>query len=551
MAEPENDRGWLSGPGFWLALGIVALVALSEHLAFNRIFQVDEFQYVFTARLLATKQTASYFASANLMLLGPMTWIAGAIDRAGLLMRVERLPFLALFWLNLCLIVRCAGIPLRSKKGLFALLLASTLAPLWDYGFEIRHENPMLTAILLAWSFARPLIPDRKRRLYAVGALAVIAQFIAFKAFVYAVPIVAFGIAAAWLYDRRALWKCVAETAAGALGGSIVALAIHWLAGTWSFFTNETKGLSSAVMQGVTRFSPFFALQRLPRQTPVLLIAIACGLTIAFRHARWKEFASRDSLLPEAYLVAVGLGAILVNPTPFPYNLLIPVSQAAILCLRMNPLEWSPHRLWKPALALLLVIHFGAWLLATSRHLYMTNAHQTELASLAEEMTDPKLHCVLDGVGMVSTRHPPNRYWLITFLTINWFKNGTFPPFRAQLAEGHTPIVIPNYRITWLPIADRRYIAEHYLPLAGDFLVAGTALKSQWDCPVAGRYFLSNDAAIDGQLRQHGPIVLTRGPHTFGLPAGQKGYVVWLGPTLEFPPAVSRGDVTRVLVNWY
>jgi len=551
MAEPENDTGWLSGPTFWLALGIVALVALSEHLAFNRIFQVDEFQYVFTARLLATKQTASYFASANLMLLGPMTWIAGAIDRAGLLMRVERLPFLALFWLNLCLIVRCAGIRLRSKQGLFALLLVSTLAPLWDYGFEIRHENPMLTAILLAWSFARPLTENGKRRLYLAGALAVIAQFIAFKAFVYAVPVVAFGMAAAWLHDRRPLWKVIAGTVAGALGGLALALTAHWLAGTWSFFSNETKGLTNAVVQGVTRFSPIFTLARLPGQTPVLLIAIACGLVIAFRHARWKEFASRDSLLPEAYLVAVGLGALLVNPTPFPYNLLIPVSQAAILCLRLNPLPWSSHRLWRPALASLLIIHFATWFISTSRHLYMTNAHQTELASLAEEMTDPNIHCVLDGVGMVSTRHPPNRYWLIHTLTINWFRNGTFPPFRAQLAEGHTPIVIPNYRITWLPLEDRRYIAEHYVPLAGDFLVAGTALKSQWDCPVTGRYFLSNDTMIDGQLRLHGPIFLAKGLHTFDVAAGQKGYVIWLGPTLEFPPAVSRGDVSRVLVNWY
>src|SRR5512133_237289 len=96
-------------PALWAFLALIALLAFSEYLALNRIFQVDEFENVFTARLLATREARHFLVGAQVMLLGPMMWLAGHIDRAALLMRSERLLYLALFWVNLALIVRCAG----------------------------------------------------------------------------------------------------------------------------------------------------------------------------------------------------------------------------------------------------------------------------------------------------------------------------------------------------------------------------------------------------------------------------------------------------------
>lgn len=528
--------------GTLLALaGLVALIAFSEHLAFNRIFQVDELEGVFTARLLATHHLQDYSAAAGLMHMGPMRWIAGSTDRSALMLRMERLLFFPLFWLNLCLIVRCAGFRLRSQDGLIALLLVATLAPLWDYGFEIRHETPLLTAMLLAWSAARPLAADAKRRLFVVGFLCVIAQFVAHKAFAYMLPIALFALVAAKLDEKRAVWRAAAALVTGAACGLAIALLIHWSSGTWSEYSSDVKGLAGAAMTTV-RFSALPTLARLLWQSPLLLIAVVGAVGYALTRFR-QPVTSRDSLLPELAFLAGALVAIFANPTPFPYNLVLVVPQAAILCLRLRPLvsRYSTPA-WRVLLAILFIVHVVFWLNSTRRHLVMSNARQLALATVAEELTDPKLHRVLDGAALVPTRFPPGRYWLIHTFTIQQFRSGAYPSIRSQLAEGRTPVIIPNYRINALPPEDHQFISEHYIGVSGDFLVAGGEVEAargyQFECLVPGRYY---------DTRQRRVVTLTRGQHTFD----GGGYLVWIGPKLQEPPSLEQGDSRRVLVNWY
>ena len=60
-----------------LGLGALALILLfSLYLAWDRVIQVDEAQNVMMARLIAFHRTGEFGASAPLMLLGPVTWIA-------------------------------------------------------------------------------------------------------------------------------------------------------------------------------------------------------------------------------------------------------------------------------------------------------------------------------------------------------------------------------------------------------------------------------------------------------------------------------------------
>lgn len=565
MDDPEADIAGEPSSGnrnLTLTLAaavIIALVAFSEHLALNRIFQVDELQYVFTARLLATQQAGQFAASANLMLLGPMTWLAGSIDHSALLLRTERLMFLGLFWLNLCLIVRGAGYRLRSRRGLFALVLVATLAPLWDYGFEIRHDNALLAAILLAWRFARPLSADARRNLFLVGLLAVTAQFLAFKAFVYVIPIVFLAMVGARLEDKRPLWQILVAPLAGALTGLAGGMTAHWLAGTWSLYASDTKSLGGATFK-VLRFSPLPTLLRVLPQSPLLVIAVLCAIAVALRQARLHAIASRESLLPEAAFFAVAVVALFANPTPYPYNLVLLVPQAALLCLRLRPLEWPAPDALRVMLVLAVALHLLTWFRVTRRHLYMSNARQLELMSTAEEITDPARDRVFDGTGLVPSRRPPGHHWLIHGFTIQAFRDGTLPSIRSQLAEGRTPVIIPNYRTAWLTAADHQFISEHYLPLAGDFLVAGTVLtqtgRTSWDCPVTGRYYCVHDPGrgdlhLGGQSIRTGPLTLVQGPLTFDWTGPGRAYVIWLGPTLQIPPALGPGDASRVFVNWY
>jgi len=537
-----------------LLLGLLLLVILSEHLTLNRMFVVDEFQNVFTARLLATHQAGNFMSSANLLILGPMTWIAGAFEHAAPMMRAERVLFFLLFWLNLALIVRCAGFRLRSQAGALALLFAATFAVFWHYGFEIRHDNPLLTMVLLAWLAARPLQEGARRRPFLVGLFAVIAQFLAFKAFVYTVPIVLFTIVAAWWFDRRPLWRVVVDIGGGALVALAGCRAIYFASGTWTIFATSTQGLAAAAVHRVQRMNPLPVFIQFVIESPILIAGMLIGAVLTIRRWNWRELVSRDSLAPEAAFCLSGIVALLANPSPFPYNLVIPTAQAVVLFLRLRPWQW----LSKPVLAALAAVHVGIWLYFTSRHYVMTNERQTEVMTIAEQMTDPQSNRVLDGVGMVTTRLPPNYFWLLTFITLPSFHSGELAPMRSELAKGQTPVIIPNYRVFSLPRADHEFIGQHYVPLSGDYLVAGgrftRAGVSSWECLVPGRYYVTAQphkpqVTIDGASHPAGVMTMTRGAHRIDVPPGDIVWIIWLGPTLTEPPDLGPGN-TRIVVTF-
>src|SRR5260370_39040349 len=120
------------------------------------------------------------------------------------------------FWLNLVLIALSTGERLLSPGGLIALLAAVTLAPLWDYGFEIRHDNVLLTGLLLMW-FVLRVRPMGLPSYFIAGAIAVGLQFFAFKAFAYTAPLsMAFLILAPPAY-KLSRWKLILAWVGGAV----------------------------------------------------------------------------------------------------------------------------------------------------------------------------------------------------------------------------------------------------------------------------------------------------------------------------------------------
>jgi hypothetical protein len=545
------------------AAALVALVAFSEYLALNRILQVDELQNIYTSRLLAKHLEHQYSAYASLMFFGPMGWLAGGIERSALIFRAERLLFFALFWVNLALIVRCAGIRLRSRAGVLSLLIVGTLAPLWDYGFEVRHDNALLTTILLAWIAARPLGENAKRSLFAVGFIAVIAQFVAYKAFAYLLPIVFFALVAAIVEERRPV-HAVLRLLAGVAAATVLSVSIHLLEGTWTLYTSNFSALGKAATEA-QHMPSVYTFYRVWAQSPLLVMALPFALAVAVGNLVRGKWVGRDSLVPETCLAALAAAALMVNPTPYPYNLVLVVPYAAILLLRLAPRVtrlWQSNLVWKGAFTIALVMHLATWFDSTRRHVDMSNARQVQLMTMAEEMTDPRVHAVFDGSGLVPTRRPPGFHWLIHGFSIQYFRDGSFGRIRDQLAEGRTPVVIPNYRTSWLPGKDQQFIAQHYMPLAGDYWVAGTMLESglrsgagEWECIVPGRYFVASDRAgatvtLDGQTVAPGVLTVARGPHRVTSTASRT-IVAWLGPKLEKLPAMGPGRPDQVFVNWY
>ena len=131
--------------------GIAFLGWISFYLAAMRIYQVDECLNVFRARRISYGQSVP--GSDLFQLILSLVLPKGA--RAADLFASTRLITWLIFWLNLILLALATGERILFRRWLVALAGAVTLAPLWDFGFEVRHDNLCLTGILLMWGMVR------------------------------------------------------------------------------------------------------------------------------------------------------------------------------------------------------------------------------------------------------------------------------------------------------------------------------------------------------------------------------------------------------------
>lgn len=569
-----------------LAGALAILVWLSYGLAGSRIYQVDECENIFVSQILAAGQWHAYFTNLTLLQF-LLQWVTrGAVHAVDYFVSA-RFLMLGIFWLNLLLIALATGERLFSRRGLVALLGAATLAPLWDYGFEIRHDNLLLSGLLLMWCVIR-LRPARLWSYCVVGVLAAILQFVAFKAFVYSVPLSLAILVFPPAGHRFARWKLVLSWVAGAVATFVLMRIIYGITGLWELFVSDLHRVMGDAT-GDNRFAPWDTFHRLLTQTPLLLAVATAGLIAVatdFRR-RGRAALTWDGLLPEALMLLVALASIIINPTPFAYNLLYLVPFAFIFAFRYAAglcKDIQEHRALVPAAAaIILFAHLVPFEIATHRHWDMTNDHQEAVMNLAEDMTDPDKDSVYDGIGMVPTRHSIDYHWFLHSFNIRKFLNGQLTPVRDMLAANPAAVIIPNYRTDWLPEKDHAFIRERYVPLEDDFLVLGNILPSgggDFEIYHAGRYRITSAEAsniqgtyprprtlseslapeptfpplagtLDGVPLDGKPVELKVGKHHLECAAQTKAAVVWLGPNLETVPRLKGGDHTWLFVNWY
>jgi hypothetical protein len=547
---------------------LAILVFFSIYLALNRIYQVDECQNVFMGRTLGTGQSGSYFTNAPLWLMGPLAWLARSAKASADMFMWGRLVFLGVFWLNLTLMALATGVKVRSLRGAFILLMAATLAPLWDYGFEIRHDNLILTGLLLMWWLGRTR-PRGLSSYFLLGLLAVLMQFIAFKAFLFALPLSAAFLLFPHPNHRQPRVRLFGAWVSGGVIAFLLCRAAYGFAGLWPVYLAGFQGGVSA-SGTVDRFGAWIALQRPLGQTPLLLAILAAAVLVFARElGREGQSALRwDSHAPECLLFLGALALLLVNPTPFPYNLvnLIPFG-FLLACRFLDPLveEWLEQpRGPAVALGLLLFAHAAPFSLATWRHISWDNARQESIMSLAEKFTDPAKDRVYDAVGLVPSRSSINFRWFLHTLNIRSFTDGKSASVSQMLEAQPAAVIIPNYRMGWLPASDWDFIHHRYVPLSDDFWVLGQALPAgggSYSVVHPGRYQLIGrrggpfqpltGAQVDGKTAASASVELGLGPHEFKCPMDTVIAIVWLGPTLNQLPDPGRGDRNRLFVNWY
>ncbi len=573
-----------------IAMGFLMLKS-TLYFAASRIYHADECQSVFVARILALGQAQEYFTSISLFLM-PLVWLAREAVQSAELFASARLVALLIFWLNLLLLALATGEKLASWRGLFAFVGAATLSPLWDYGFEIRHDNLLLTGLLFIWCLMR-LRPPGIAAYAILGGLMVALLFTAFKSFVYTIP-----LALAFLVFPPhgvavARWKLGLAWAIGAFAMFLTIRLAYGAGGVWDVYLSGFQMVSEA-SGGLGRFPPWKTLGRLLTQTP-LLLALVFGAVVAVGSElgrRGRAALGWSGLLPETVFFLIALAALLVNPAPHPYNLVNLVPFAYLLAFRYGIsvlAEVWAQPVFRPVILTLLVFaHFVPFYMATRRHLDWPNHRQENLMRVAEQLTDPVKDPVYDGIGMVPTRRSIHFHWFLHSLNINNFRKSGDLRVRDMLAENPAAVIIQSYRTDWLPEEDHEFIRQRYVPLADDFWVLGQMLPAgggEFEIHHPGRYHLAPKevsnlagtyesslkallesrkqpvaepkvepefvATLNGLPLTNRTVELPVGTYRLETAADCSPTVVWAGPKLKQAPRVSESDRRRLFVNWY
>lgn len=531
----------LGGVGVWL----VALMTFGLPRALERHFHVDEIQIAYEAALLGVHDLPA-FANGTAPSLIVLGWLIGSLDQTATMLGVLRLAYFAMFVLNLVAIA-WAQPYFRTSLGRAAVLAAVTLFhPLWLNGFEIRMDVLVVGGSILLFGLTQRAVEAAAptRWLFFVGGMASAwMQVNSFKSFVYWVPfgavLVGIGV---WRARRaREAWH---PSALFFLAGFVSMFAL-------SFGLVAASGHTDVMLRGVAafssnveranRFTPTPELVRLALDSPVVfgLAAVSVAL-VAYRAA--KKHASACDAITIIYLFWVFF-TLYVNPTPYPYNFIHVLPFVAIAAigatskLAQRPQGVDPR--WAVGVALAAAIVFvRAW--TRDPFLTRTNAAQLSYIAAAEALTTAD-DTILDGAGLVLTRRPPHEHWLVHSLRMTRYKDGELTRFADIMRTRPSPVVLDNYRWSWLSPDDLRTRDERYVRLAPRLLVLGQRLSptsGSLDVHYAGRYRLAtaNDDAVrlDGApLPAGGIVTLTVGPHRYEGIDARGGLVHWVGPDEE------------------
>ena len=585
VASPSGNPGrrvleWMLIAAFLAGLSFLAW--FSFHLASIRIFQVDECANVFVAKYLALGEAAKLGGSIDLFQC-ILSLFEHGVTRSIDLFVNARFFMLEVFWLNIVLLAMATGERILSLRGLIALTVAATLAPVWDFGFEARHDNLVLTSVLLTWCGIRSSKPGPQTYTIA-GAMLVFSQFVASKSFVYTVPIAALALVFPPPGVTARRWQIMLAWLAGAASAGLVLWFIYRSSGLWGGYMEGGRKMAALAGKS-TRLAPWIALKRLPVQTPLLLAVCFAGLAgsagAIFRRD-WKSLFW-NSALPEACLALVALTALFVNPTPYPYNLLHLVPYAFLFAWRWSANQvtsvcFTPQ-LTAACISLFVFTHLVPFGLATVRHLGRLNFRQEKLMTLAEEMTGPA-DPVYDASGLIPTRPMVHRLAFLHGVSVQMFLDETEVRWRDLLASNPPAVFLPSYRTDWLNDADHSYITNRYVPLADDFWTLGKVLPpggGTFEIIHAGRYRISTlkgsdldgtyplglkgltapedpgslTCKVDGQDVSAGTVNLAVGTHSLECVPGIEPAVVWVGPHLDRVHRLGPGDHLALFVNWY
>ena len=544
---------WLARlPALVFALAVAAAATLVLGLALCRHLHVDEFHNVYSMQLVGSFGHSDYADPAELyhVLFAPLTrhftstrsmffalrmvWAAAFVGLLAAVAQVQ--PFF----------------PQRWGRTL-VFLGAASWWPAWRHGFEIRHDLLLAFGVVALYRIA--LAAERPERLSPrmaalAGAVAAWMQLDSHKALTLWGPALLFIVL---LRARRSRADAVHSGSWLALG-----LTLGLLGGFGVLFSGGALRAYFAQLvhfthyaAGAERFSalPLFELMWNTGSVSSSLALLFFVLTVV-QALRGRLPAHTATTLAFLFFT---LSAAAVNPVPYPYNLVW--MTPAVLFAGVAGAHWLIQRTpWCRAPlagALLVVLSVAQFASQLERDGYLHRSWdaQLKLIDAAESLTAPT-DPIFDGVGMVCTRPPATRDWILHSVFRSEYESGAREQLRDLIARVAPPVLIGgHYRFNWLSDADRAAIAAHYLGISNQLWVLGAQTdggEQQIQILRAGRYqVLEREPApgalqIDGQPRSTGEVIwLPAGPHQV---SGATS-IVWLGPSAsELPTGLLLGE---------
>ena len=511
--------------------------------SFQRHLHIDELTALYSVRLGAAFGHPEYAAiELSSVLFRPLGWWLGSSEHLFIAFRLLGLTLL----LALCWSISRVQRALPSELGRASVFLgAVSFGPLWRHGFEVRHDIFLAFAIvLLAWAGERARLG--RLSLWAASATGfgmIIAQANSSKAFTVWLPGVALCALLAARGQRSRL-KAVSIAGMRFLPGifSACALVAAMLgaAGMLGEYWQQLREFSSFSSAPPYRLSALplltFAVQRAPVHAGFVLLGLLC---VSWRVLMRKPL---DEAGVPVGLLGLSASSLLLNPTPFPYNLtwLTPAwlmlaafglarSLAFFARLRHSV---TLSRLFATSTAVLSLLCF--WNCEQDPYYRKRWDTQLRVVESAEALTSPD-DPVLDLCGLVVSRPPVAKDWVVHSLFMPAYRAGQRETVRHIIERVWPPVAITVYRWSFLERADWLTFRRNYLRFSDDVWTLGQALgpnDTRFVVHRTGRYQVraSGDAGtVDGHPIRDGDVLrLERGEHAVSALANCT--IAWIGP---------------------
>lgn len=570
----------------WVAVAVILagfVYEFSVHLATVRIFGQDECRSVCAAYLLGAGKGAASGTPVSLFFL-PLIWLAhGALHVVDLYVSA-RFFSLELFWLNLILLVAATGGKLFSPRSILVLAGAATLAPLWDFGFEIRPDNLVLTGLLLMWCVLR-VRPQGLQSYFIAGLLSAGLQFVSVKSLEYSLPISLMAIIVPAPGHKT---KSSRLALAWLLGIMVALLSIRFAlgaSGLWDAYARNWNHPLGAT--GETAIGWSVLLARMLVQIPLLLGLIVAGLAaiVIDLLRNGKAAFSWDGVLPEGAVFVLVLLIFLLNPTTYPHELLFPTAFGFLLAVRYFEGIWKEIATQRAVFGLVGTIalfgHLIPFATLVSRHMAYTNYRQETLMSFTEHLTEPGKDSVYDFFGMVPTRRNVEDELIFQRRNRGEPAEGSKTSLRELLGSRLPSLIIADGHLDEISETDREFVHERYVPITPDFWVLGAILPAGGgDIEILhpGRYRISSAEAsnlygtydqmqsimeseapkfppltgtLDGVALNEMPMLLAPGVHHLKCASTARAAVVWVGPQDDYIPRITGGSPESLFAGWF